>query len=152
MQVFRIAKARYIADLSGAGARLNGGRWNHKGISIVYASSSRALATVEYLVHVPAAIIPRNLEIAAIEIPDDIVPDRVETADLPENWRRYPPPTELADVGSDWALSNQSLLLEVPSVVVENEFNALMNPAHPDMRNVHIVDMQPYVFDERLIR
>ena len=152
MRVFRIAKARYIMDLSGAGARLNGGRWNHTGISIIYTSLSRALATVEYLVHVPRAILPRNLSIATVEIPDGIVPDGVKTADLPGNWRQYPPPPDLAEIGSNWALSNRSLLLQVPSVVVAHEYNILINPAHPDMRRVNIADVQPYVLDERLIR
>ena len=152
MRVFRIAKARYISDLSGTGARLSGGRWNRQGISIVYTSSSRALATVEYLVHVPAAIIPRNLSIAAIDIPDDIAAEKIEITDLPENWRHHPAPPELVEIGGNWALSGKSLLLQVPSAVVEGEYNVLINPTHPDMGTIMIAEVQPYVFDERLRR
>ena len=70
MQVYRLAKAKHIRDLSGAGARIAGGRWNLKGTAVLYTAESRALATVEYLVHVPIAIIPRNLRMAAIDVPD----------------------------------------------------------------------------------
>jgi len=152
MRVFRIAKTRYIDDLSGTGPRLHGGRWNNKGTSLIYTSSSRSLATVEYLVHVPIAIVPKNLRIATIEIPAGIVPIEIETADLPDSWRQYPPPPGLADMGSNWALSGESLLLRVPSAVIENENNILINPTHPDMRRVEIVDVQSYSFDDRLIR
>ena len=152
MRVFRITKARYVDDMSGAGARISGGRWNHQGAGIIYTSSTRALATVEYLVHVPAAIIPKNLRIATIEVPGDAIPNRVEPAELPENWRQYPPPPKLAEIGSNWVLSGKSLLLQVPSAVVENEYNVLMNPMHPDMKKVSIADVHSYVLDERLIR
>jgi RES domain-containing protein len=152
MRVFRIAKARYIDDLSGIGARLHGGRWNPKGISIVYTSLSRALATVEYLVHVPIAFIPKGLRIATLEIPDDVVPEGVEITDLPGNWRQYPAPPELAEIGRNWVLLNTSLLLQAPSAVVEGEYNILINPAHPDMRRVTVVEIQPYDFDRRLAR
>lgn len=152
MRVFRIAKARYINDLSGAGARWNGGRWNNKGIGIIYTSLSRALATVEYLVHASMSILPRNLRIATLEIPNRNVPDVVDVTDLPAHWRQYPPPPELAEIGSNWALSNRTLLLQVPSVVVEHEYNILINPAHPEMREVNIVDVQPYRLDDRLMR
>ncbi len=152
MRVFRIAKARYANDLSGDGARLYGGRWNRPNIGLVYASCSRALATVEYLVHVPAAMVPKNLKIVTIEIPNPAVPDRIEIADLPEGWRRYPSPGELAERGSIWALSNRSLLLQVPSAVVEREYNVLINPGHPDCGDVEIVEVLPCVFDERLVR
>ena len=152
MRVFRITKTRYADDLSGAGARLNGGRWNHQGVSVIYTSSSRALAMVEYLVHVPAAMIPKNLCIAAIDVPDEAIPDRVEVSDLPGNWRHYPAPPELAEIGSNWALSGKSLLLQVPSAVVEDEYNVLINPMHSDMSRVTVADAQPHIFDERLVR
>ena len=80
MEVFRIAKTRYVADLAGTGARLYGGRWNYEGVSLIYTSTTRALATVEFLVHVPIGLIPKGLGIATIELPDDILPDQVSEA------------------------------------------------------------------------
>jgi RES domain-containing protein len=151
VQVFRIAKARYIDDLSGTGAMLHGGRWNRKNIPLVYASENRSLATVEFLVHVPFSLIPRDLKIACLEILDDIAPDQISAADLPKGWRNYPPPSKLAELGSAWALSRRSLLLRVPSAVVPSEFNVLINPRHPQIEKVRVAAVEDYVFDRRLV-
>ncbi len=152
MHLFRIAGTRHIRDLTGTGARINGGRWNPKGVGVLYTSPSRALATVEYLAHVPLSIIPHNLDIGTIEVPDDILPHSVDPADLPGAWRAFPAPAELSRIGGNWTRSQASLLLRVPSAVVEEEFNVLINPVHPDMRLVQLVEIKPYSFDERLLR
>ena len=151
MIVYRIAKKKYIKDLSGIGARLYEGRWNHKGINIIYTSESRALATVEYLVHVPLSIVPTNISIATFEIPDGIIPKEISTSNLPNNWQNYPWPPELPDLGTNWALKNDTLLLRVPSTVVEHEFNVLINPSHPDIKHVSISNIEKYKFDARLL-
>ncbi|MDY6934824.1 MAG: RES family NAD+ phosphorylase [Spirochaetota bacterium] len=152
MQVFRIAKTRYINDLTGSGAKAYGGRWNRKGYGVIYTSESRSLATLEYLVHVPLSIIPTGLSIACIEIPDDIIPKLISIDDLPLNWRDYPAPPGLAELGTDWVLSRDSLLLRIPSVIVENESNVLINPIHPEINNVAISRVESYTFDNRLTR
>ncbi|MES0488829.1 MAG: RES family NAD+ phosphorylase [Leptospirales bacterium] len=151
MNVYRIAKEKYINDLSGSGARIYGGRWNYKGSSVIYASETRALASIEYLVHLPISIIPDDLCIASIEINDKISHQIMDTGTLPRNWREFPSPSQLGAIGSDWILHNQSLLLRVPSVLVENEYNILINPAHPDIRYVKIHDIKKYSFDKRLL-
>ena len=152
MTLYRIAKKKYVDDLSGAGARIYGGRWNHKGIGMLYTSEGRALATVEYLVHVPLSIVPSDLSIAFIEIPDDIIPTQVSTAQLPANWRDYPAPPELAKIGTRWAIESRSLLLRVPSAVIAGEFNVLINPAHTDIRHVEITHIEDCRLDQRLLR
>ena len=152
MIVYRIARTRHIRDLSGMGARLHGGRWNNKGIGLVYTSENRSLATVEYLVHVPISIIPENLSIASIEIPIMITQKDVLPGSLPRYWRDYPSPPQLAEIGAKWALSNETLLLRVPSAVVENEFNILINPQHPDMKLISISKIEKFRFDTRLVR
>jgi RES domain-containing protein len=152
MRVYRIAKNKYIHDLSGTGARMYGGRWNDKGIAVVYTSESRALATVEYLVHLPLSIIPTELSIASIEIPDDASREEISTSELPANWRDYPAPLELAELGTHWALTNDTLLLRVPSAVVNHEFNILINPSHSEMKQVTIAHIEEYRFDQRLLQ
>ena len=152
MLVFRIAKTAYIRDLSGMGARLYGGRWNHKGIAVLYSSETRSLATVEYLVHVPLAYVPDDLSIATLTIPDDIDREDIPLSALPRNWRSFPPPSELAELGTSWVLSNRSLTLRVPSTVVEHEYNVLINPAHPDFSRVVLAEVEKYTFDKRLLR
>ena len=150
MIVYRICRTQNSRDLSGTGARIFGGRWNLKGVSVVYTSESRALATLEYLVHVPLSLIPADLSLASIKIPDSIVPKKIPLSKLPRNWRDYPAPTRLAKIGSDWVLSNETVLLRVPSAIVKDEFNILLNPAHRDMKLVKITNVEKYKLDERL--
>ena len=152
MIVYRISKRKNIKDLSGTGARIFGGRWNNKGVSVLYTSESRALATLEFLVHVPLSLMPTDLSLASIKIPDSIVPKKILISKLPNNWRYYPAPSSLAKLGSDWVISNKTLLLRVPSAIVKDEYNILLNPAHENMKRVKIVDVEKYKVDERLIK
>lgn len=152
MLIFRLALERHIRDLSGAGARLSGGRWNHKGTPVIYTSSSRALAALEYLVHVPISMVPDGLCMAIVELPNTASIQDLKTSDLPGNWRHYPAPPELANIGSEWASGKKTLLLSVPSAVIEKENNILLNPVHPQMHMVKISNIEPYIFDMRFFR
>ena len=150
MFVYRIAKIEYIEDLSGIGARLYGGRWNRKGIGVVYTSESRALALVEFLVNVPLSMLPGQLCFASIKISGKIPDEEIDPDELPKDWRKFPAPLELAEIGSNWAASNKSLTLRVPSAVVPHEFNILINPHHPDIKHVVVVDVEAFDVDSRL--
>jgi RES domain-containing protein len=152
MDVFRIAKSEYVRDLSGVGARIYGGRWNKKGSAVIYTSETRALATVEFLVHVPISMRPADLSIARIRVPGRPVPEDVGAPELPAGWRTFPAPPDLAEVGTEWLRSKRSLLFRVPSAVVEGEFNILINPAHPDIRKVRVVEAERFEINERLLR
>lgn len=150
MIVYRIAKIKYANDLSGTGARLYGGRWNHKGISIVYTSESRSLAILEFLAHATQSVVPEDTSMISIEIAPGITPQKLKPTDLPNNWKTYPAPLKLMDIGTKWALSGETLLLRVPSVVVEHEYNILINCAHPDIQRVKISNIEKFALDERL--
>jgi RES domain-containing protein len=152
MLLYRIAKTSYVRDLTGFGAKLYGGRWNHRGTAVIYTSETRALATIEYLVHVSMQTIPRDLSMAVLGVPDDSISERVPAQSLPKNWRDFPAPPELADLGTRWAHSGRSLLLLVPSAVVPEEHNVLLNPLHSDMKHVAFRKMEPYEMDQRLLR
>ena len=152
MIVFRIAKEKFIGDLSGIGASLYGGRWNKKGTLVVYTASSRALATVEFIVHLPHALMPCNLKICSISIPDDIQAETIKPKELPENWKSVPAPFKLAEIGSLWIKQCSSLILKVPSAIVEDEYNILINAAHKDIKNISIIETKNYIFDRRLLR
>lgn len=148
--LYRIARTKYAKDLSGEGARLAGGRWNYKGTPLIYAAESRSLACLEALVHMSQAEFLIKRKIVLIEIPKTITPQTIEKSDLPRNWRQYPPSFKLADIGTQWAVSMKSLLLQVPSAVIPYEFNMLINPAHPDMKHVKITKIEDFQFDKRL--
>jgi RES domain-containing protein len=152
MHLYRIAKTLHIKDLSGAGPRLYGGRWNHMGTAVIYVAESRALATVEYLVHVPLPYEPLHLSLATLSVPDDVPHLEISPDALPRGWNKYPAPPTLADLGTEWVRSNETLILRVPSAVVEAEHNVLLNPGHPHMSRVQITDVTRYAFDERLLK
>jgi RES domain-containing protein len=152
MLVYRIAKRDVVKDLTGTGAKLYGWRWNHRGTAIIYTSETRALATVEFLVHVSLSNVPKGLMIATIEIPDSIASEDAPRASLPRGWRDYPPPREVAEFGTRWAKANKCLLLRVPSAVVEQEYNILINPLHSDMERVMVKGVEKFEFDKRLVR
>lgn len=148
--VYRIARSKFAKDLSGEGARLAGGRWNHKGTPVIYAAESRSLAALEALVHMSQAEFLIKRKVVTIEIPKSIIPKTIKTSDLPEAWRRYPPFFKLADIGTEWAVEKKDLLLRVPSAVVPEEFNILINPLHPDIKLVKISQVEDFVYDNRL--
>jgi len=151
MLLYRIAKAAYIRDLTGLGPKLYGGRWNHRGVPVIYTAESRSLATVEYLVHLSFAHAPADLSIATLEVPDAATTRTVRARSLSKRWRDTPAPSELADIGSEWARLGKTLLLRVPSAVVDHEHNVLINPAHSEMRRVKLVSVEPLRLDERLV-
>jgi RES domain-containing protein len=151
MMLFRIASIKFINDLSGMGARINGGRWNHKGTGVIYASQSRALATLEYLVHATMpAIIPDDVSIIQFNIPDKIIPLQTKRNTLPNNWQNTLPSLKLKNIGTEWVLSKKSLLLQVPSAIIDKEFNMLINPEHPDMKYIKLSKPETFILDKRL--
>lgn len=150
IQLFRISKSQYINDLSGMGARLYGGRWNSAGYPVVYSSGSRSLAALEFLVHTPMVLAPDNLSIVEINIKKNVKRELLTENQLPRHWRDTPAPEQLAILGSEWIKSQSSLLLEVPSVVVDKEINTLINPMHPDIKFVKIAKIERFSFDSRL--
>ena len=125
IKLFRISASEHINDLTGTGARIYGGRWNHAGYPVVYASGSRSLAALEFLVHVPMAFAPKKLSIIEIRVQENIERESIMASQLPSNWRDYPAPEQLANIGTNWIKSKSSLLLDIPSAVVEKEVNRL---------------------------
>ena len=147
MILYRIARRPY-ADLSGTGARLFGGRWNSEGKAMVYLTSSRSLAMLEALVHLSPTNIPDDFCIMTIEAPEDILEVSVKT--LPLNWYEYPEPNNLKLIGNNFLAEKKHLLLKVPSAIVKEEFNYLLNPLHPDAGQAKILAIEPFIFDRRL--
>ncbi len=152
LRAWRIVKSRHLADaFTGEGARLYGGRWNSPGTAVVYAAESRALAALELLVHLHASQILASYSIIPVDFAEQLV-RTVDTADLPRNWRAYPSPAENRAIGDAWVAERRSVVLAVPSAVVEGDRIFLLNPAHPDFAQVTIGDAEPFAFDERVLK
>jgi RES domain-containing protein len=149
MIVYRLSKSKYSADLSGKGAEKAGGRWNSKGVAMIYTSASRALCTAEVAVHVPLGIVPADYELVTIDIPDDSVTE-AGIKDLPADWRSFPHSDSTQKLGDRFVREGKFLVLKVPSVVVQGEFNFLINPGHEAAAKVRIVKTEPFLFDKRL--
>ncbi|TAH03656.1 MAG: RES domain-containing protein [Sphingobacteriales bacterium] len=150
MIVFRLSKADFSKDLSGKGAQISGGRWNSKGVAMVYTSESRALCTTEIAVHTPLGNLPTNYDIISIEIPDDIKIEELDIEKLPNNWRTFPHLYATQVIGNDFVKVAKFLVLKVPSVIVPGEFNYLLNPNHKDFVKLKILSVNSFNFDERL--
>lgn len=150
---YRLVKERYgDRAFDGEGARLGGGRWNSKGVAVVYAADSIALAALELLIHLHSHEVLNSYRLFRIEIDErDLL--TLDGRDLPEDWRADPPPSSTARLGDGWAASGQSLGLRVPSVVIPAQHNLLINPAHPGFERVlQSFQEAPFEFDPRLIK
>lgn len=151
MLVWRICKQPHLASaFSGIGAEKYGGRWNHKGDRMVYTSSSLSLASLELFVHLEPAFIPNDLYSIVATVPDTVSCEELTLADLPANWRDYPAPARLQDIGSTWLRQRRSLLLIVPSAVNPEEKNLMLNPAHPQSVAITDIATKPFYFDPRM--
>ena len=136
---------------SGEGARRSGGRWNPKGTAVVYTSTSIALALVEQLVGMEA----EDFALLTVRFTIDLEPAQVETPDLaalPTDWNHPRRSDRARAFGRDWVESNRSLALAVPSVVVPEERNVLLNPGHPDFPTLPFSGPLPFRFDKRLLK
>lgn len=150
MIVFRLSKSKFANDLSGKGAEKSGGRWNSKGKALVYTSASRALCTAEIAVHTPLGNLPTDYKIITIEIPVEVMIRELRADELPPDWKSIPHAHSTQVIGDSFVSEGIFAVLKVPSVVVQDEFNYLVNPLHPDSQKVKIIAIEPFNFDERL--
>lgn len=141
-------------DLSGAGAQTTGGRWNPPGTPLVYTSQTQALACLETIVHLNAGGLPLNRYLVAITIPPAVWgAARTETATtLKVGWDADPAGRTSVQLGQAWIKSNASALLLVPSVIVPDEYNVLINPLHPHSKTITAVKIRKWLYDPRLIK
>jgi RES domain-containing protein len=116
----------------------------------VYTAGSLALAALETFVHLGPAELPPNLSAVAAEIPDEVQITQVDLKRLPRNWRRYPAPAALQQIGMRWLAESATAVLAVPSVVIPAELNYLINPAHPESARIIAHAPQPFKFDPRM--
>jgi RES domain-containing protein len=151
VDAWRITTAEFAQRaLSGEGAERYGGRWNPKGLALVYASSSLSLAILELLVQTGARVMPEALCSIRIDIPEDLDILELGLEVLPEGWRGYPAPASLQEIGRDWIERGASALLSAPSAVVPEESNYLLNPEHPDFGRLSILSVSKLNLDFRL--
>lgn len=150
MILYRLCKAKHRDDLSGRGAEKAGGRWNSKGIAMLYTSSSIALCITEIAVHIPLGIIPSDYWLVTISTPDSIDVFELNTPSLPIDWKSLPHPHSTQVTGDKFIADGKYLVMKVPSAVVQGEFNYLINPSHKSFGKVKNIKKELFEFDLRL--
>ena len=148
---WRLTKAKYgPSALSGYGSMLHRGRWHHKGVPVVYAAESPALALLETMVHVEEADL---LAFAFVVVPvrfDAVHLLVLSEDDLPEDWNAWPHPVSTQRLGTRWLEEQRSVVLRVPSAVVPHQSNYLINPTHPDFAQLGVGPAESFPIDPRL--
>ena len=150
MEVFRICKETFASDLSASGAS---NRWNKRDQFVIYTGSSRSLSTLELIVHKSSIAPLTSYKVMVISIADeDHLIRQIMTGTLPGTWRNLSAYPTLQQIGSDWYESKETLILKVPSAVIQYEYNFMINMRHPDFNDkVKLVRIENYFWDNRLL-
>jgi RES domain-containing protein len=143
------APAYAATDLTGAGAKISGGRWNSKGTAVVYCATNIALTTIETVVYLGSGRLPFNRYLVRVDIPDAVWDKRTASNPLPGGWDAVPagPTSKLA--GDRWVAAGTAALLQVPSVIVPDEHNILINPQHADAAGITAFTVRRWIYDLR---
>ena len=150
MDVWRLTLKKHVAP-DGEGARRYGGRWNKPGTPVVYTSGTLSLAALEYLIHVDSDILPDSLVSVKATIPESLAIETIHPSDLPGDWKEKIIAVNLQERGTSWAKGTRTPVLKVPSVVIEHEWNYVLNPLHPAFRQITWDTGRAFSFDPRLL-
>ncbi len=149
MDVFKICREKYSHSLNASGAA---NRWNKKDEFVIYTGSSRSLSTLEMVAHRSYINISSQYKLLIISISDESLIKETDIRDLPENWKSIEAYVELQEIGSKWYQSNESLVLKVPSAIIPQEYNYIINTKHPLFATYIILkEVDDFVWDNRLI-
>lgn len=152
-RAWRIIRRKRLPDaFTGEGARIGGGRWNHVGTPVVYVSETLSLAALELFIHFTRKDIKLSKSLVSIpvDIPKSLKITGVSVKDLNPDWRMSPPSNSTKDIGTEWAQKGVSSILRVPSAVIPDENNLVLNPKHADFKKIKIGKPQPFTLDERM--
>lgn len=150
MFVYRICRARFSASLKASGCA---GRWNRDSQWVLYASANRSLAALEQVANRSNIMLHEPYTILVIEVPEnESCCTTIQTDQLPVNWMQLSEYGRLQEIGSNWYRNAETLLLRVPSVVIPQESNYLINTQHPDFsKQVNLFDLEPFGWDQRIV-
>lgn len=145
-----VSEARADDAFSGEGARLYGGRWNPHGLRATCLSATRSLAALEVLVHQAEHVPAGRFLFFEVRFPERFV-TTVTPDDLEADWRSYPPQNSTVTLGGGWLKARSSPVLRVPSILIPEESNYLLNPEHPRAEEIEIGAPLPFTFDHRFL-
>jgi RES domain-containing protein len=147
MIVYRIAKEEYSKQLKASGYAA---RWNGKGVYVIYAAQNRSLACLESLVHRSGEGNNALYKVMLIKIPDTLKIEVIEETDLKKGWQKIEHFNYTQSIALDWLTNFKTAVLKVPSVIIKNEFNYILNPQHQDFKKIKLVGVEDFIFDTRI--
>lgn len=151
MHLWRLVKTRHASSsFDGEGARLHGARWNSPGTRVAYAADSSALAVLEVLVQLKNQAILPSYSLVSARLPDILV-ENIDESTLPANWSSFPVPPTIQAIGDEWIRSGRSLALRVPSAIVQDGYNVLVNTEHSEFAEFKVEHIARFAFDFRLL-
>lgn len=150
MILYRFAHKKYARDISGEGARLKGGRWNHKGTPALYTSEHISLGLLEVLANANTIEELQQVRLVEIEIPDNASIEILTIKQLKKDWHFDFEYTQW--LGNEILRSQNVLMIKCPSAVVHKEYNFIINPFHKDFKKVKVAEASSFYFDERLFK
>ncbi len=148
MIIYRISNSLHSDDISGTGAKIFGARWNTKGTPMLYTSGTISLALLELLVHSQFTHFSIELDLVTIQLPPSFKAAEISIKKVKDSWEKDHGYTQF--IGDEFIRNRQDLVLKVPSAIVQEENNFLVNPLHPDFKKVRIIETRSFKTDERL--
>lgn len=150
MRFWRLVTAKWALDKTCEGARTYGGRWNPAGVAAFYAATTPELCALEKFVHLSGLLQP-PMQLVAVDAPDDLERAfRPALTDLPKDWGRQPPSAGSQQFGARWLEDARDLIMLVPSVIVPESSNVLINPVHPRYSEIKLMVIREFRFDSRM--
>jgi len=147
MQVYRITLSKWSSELVASG---NPARWNSKGKFVLYTAATRALACLENVVHRSGEGLDSRFHVMVISIPNTLKISKLLSGDLPDNWKDYSSYSDCQALGDNWYEQERTAVLKVPSAIIPEECNYLLNTKHPDFSKIDLMQTEEFFFDQRL--
>jgi len=148
MIVYRITLAKWAGKLTASG---RAARWNSNGNFLVYTAGTRSLACLENVVHRISIGPEEQFKVTLIEIPNSLTISEISKGDLPADWKEYTNYSTCQKLGDQWIKNVNNAVLRVPSVIINEEYNYLLNPLHADFAKIMVNSLESFSFDDRLI-
>lgn len=147
MLVYRITLSVYANELKASG---RAARWNPNKTDMIYTASNRSLACLENVVHRGQLGLSQIFSIMTINIDDKIEKEKISLNELPKDWKEFDQMPFTQSLGEQWIKANRTAVMEVPSSIIEEEVNYLINPNHVDFKLIELIKTDPFVFDQRI--
>lgn len=147
MIVYRITLTKFAGALFASG---NPARWNSKDVKAIYTAGSRSLACLENVVHRSSLGLKENFRTILVAIPDDLAVEEIQLSELDPSWRQYSQYPYTQRLGDAWSRAALTAVLKVPSAIIPEEHNYIINPQHKDFARIQYLRAEPFDFDDRL--